>query len=70
VEFARIPDAEGILANSTTGKSDTYFSNDANPLSPVLRPASRLAVLIKVSIGTNGLADADSPFAVTAQREH
>jgi hypothetical protein len=29
VEFARIPDAEGILANPTTGKLDTYFSNGA-----------------------------------------
>jgi hypothetical protein len=29
VEFDRIPDAAGILANSTTVRLETYFSNDA-----------------------------------------
>lgn len=29
VEFARIPEMEGILANSTTSKLDSYFSHDA-----------------------------------------
>jgi len=32
--------------------------------------ASRPAEVIKVSIGTNGLADGDSPSDLTAQREH